>query len=788
MKEQLKLPKLLGDACILQRGAQTRIWGRGIPGEKVEAVLRLQESGTMAAYSCASAAGRTTEDTVTYTCRTRVETDGTFTAYFENLEAGGPFFLEITSGKERIVSRDVCVGDVFVCSGQSNMELPMRRVREMFPEEFGESKPDAARYATGEDASDAARCPTEQKTNTDEPRNQMETAAGGSLIHIYKVQEEYDFREEAKDHKDAKWDICTPEHLEEVSAFSWFLAKTLAEKKQVPIGILNLSLGGTPIQAWMSDQGLKDHPEYLEERKMLEDADWCRRLTEENAADEMAWQKALREAEKKTDTETIIKTETERACGTISLPGYLQDLGLDGFCGSILLRKKFRLPKISATGSESGADANDTSGGSFWANCNAVLRLGTLTDADQTFVNGVLVGETGYRYPPRIYQIPKGILEEGENEIRIHLVCRNGEGRVTPGKKMELAWKEEQNDTRNDTQNGIRNDIQNDSSGSICLAGEWEYCVLARTEKAPEQVFLNRGPTGLFHGMVAPCLPYTVKGVVWYQGESNDCRPENYESLLKDMIADWRERWMQEKLPFVVVQLPNCGVDIAGLNCGTEPWAVIREAQRKARTIPDVAVTVNIDIGEDNDLHPQNKKAAAKRAALALQKIAYGDDVVCEGPVLTDARIMNEESLHGSHRMLFSQEEKSEEALSEDAFPGNIPVKWKICLAFDREVILRDCTYGKEQDEHSETLYPAAAPIGLFEIAETDDCWYPASAAVQGKYVTLTPADMRGGEPAGSLSRPRRVRYAFRSAPGRILLCGPEGLCVSPFYVEIDNE
>ncbi|MCD7765035.1 MAG: sialate O-acetylesterase, partial [Lachnospiraceae bacterium] len=456
-------------------------------------------------------------------------------------------------------------------------------------------------------------------------------------------------------------------------------------------------------------------------------------------------------------------------------------------------------------------DASDATGGSVWDNCSAVLRLGTLTDADQTFVNGTLVGETGYRYPPRIYPIPKGLLRAGENEIRIHLVCRNGEGRVTPGKKMELAWNADRNDTRNDIHSGSRNDMQNDmqgdGSGSICLAGEWEYCVLARTEKAPEQVFLNRGPTGLFHGMVAPCLPYTVKGVVWYQGESNDCRPENYESLLKDMIADWRERWMQEKLPFVVVQLPNCGVDIAGMECDVEPWAVIREAQRKARTIPDVAVTVNIDIGEDNDLHPQNKKAAAERAALALQKIAYGDDTVWEGPVLTDARIMVEESLCGTHRMLSSQEEQNEE--SEDAFPGNIPVKWKICLTFDRKVILRDCTCKEEQDVKGDTLHPAAVPPGLFEVAGTDDCWYPASAAVQGNCVTLTPVVMRGIEPAASstigtsavqsveqpadrdicmCSHPSRVRYAFRSAPGKLLLYGPEGLCASPFCAELDNE
>ncbi|MCD8104912.1 MAG: sialate O-acetylesterase [Lachnospiraceae bacterium] len=785
MGKGLTIPKLLGHGCVLQRGEKTRAWGWAAPGSDVEILLLRQEE----------------EDRpVAARCLAKTDKDGSFTAYFEDLEAGGPYILQFLCGGECAQSRDIWVGDVFVCAGQSNMELPMRRVREKFPEEF---------------------------------------VSGCDRVHVYKVQEEYNFNREASDHKNACWTTCVPGWMQrdsgtlkaagrteedcscrkdasrqagsaiekneaqaaafaETSAFSYFLGKELSERKGVHIGVLNLSLGGTPIQAWMSEEGLKNWPDYLEERKPLEEEAYCLRLAEQKAEEEAAWQAALREKEraaaslrsgdgnnaanknisenssfeksavKKNATEKNAEEETARknvkdhgmqtldiGWNPIVLPGNLSDAGLDGFCGSLFLRKRFSLPEELA-------------------GRGALLRLGTLTDADQTYVNGTFVGETGYCYPPRRYPVPEGVLKAGENEVLIHLVCRNGGGRMTEGKPVELVWEDVCSDSyvrkllaatassAEDFDNpdkppaaapwekapGNPEDSDNpdkppaaapweEAPGScggspapVSLAGEWEFQVRARVEPAPEQIFLNRGPTGLFNGMAAPCLPYSVKGVVWYQGESNDCRPEDYAGLLPDMIADWRKRWMQERLPFVVVQLPNCGIDIAKETASGElPWPMIREAQRKAGALPDVAVTVNVDIGEDNDLHPLNKKEAARRAALALLRVAYHEESVSSAPKL----------------------------IGWEKQPGGLT------LIFDRKVKAGDCRNHQEKKN---------LPDGLFELFLEGEGWLSAKADLCGNEIRLTLPR------AGILSD---VRYAWSNTPGAILLYGEEGLCVSPF-------
>ncbi|MCD7882270.1 MAG: hypothetical protein LUI87_00960, partial [Lachnospiraceae bacterium] len=464
----------------------------------------------------------------------------------------------------------------------------------------------------------------------------------------------------------------------------------------------------------------------------------------------------------------------------VRLPGSLADAGLENFCGSVMLRKKFSVPDERA-------------------GKKALLRLGTLADADRAYINGVLVGETGYRYPPRRYTVPEGVLQAGENELLIHLVCRNGDGRMTKGKPVEVVWEDVCDDSwllkhrRPESEASIaaRPDIVQreelfsceESPAPISLEGEWEYLALAATEPAPEQVFLNRGATGLFHEMVAPALAYTVKGVVWYQGESNDCRPEEYEKLLPAMISNWQRRWMQERLPFVIVQLPNCDIDIAKeTEDGELPWPMIREAQRQAGKLPDVAVTVNLDIGEDNDLHPLNKKEAARRAALALRKIVYHEDVVCSGPKLCGW-------------------EKHTDGL---------------VLHFDRTVVCRTVQNSKRAEDVlanaavKESAEKTCVPDGLFELYCENPGWMPAKARLYGQEIRLQPvlpADTESAACADSSSHSAHtesaacadpsshsadtdsfmeksvlaVRYAWSNAPGSRLLYGEEGLCVAPF-------
>ncbi|MCD8337800.1 MAG: sialate O-acetylesterase [Lachnospiraceae bacterium] len=859
MENQLKIPKLLGDNCVLQRGAVTRVWGEGAPGALVDIAL-LAQSSESAGVTCKNEDGSTAvkyEQEGKYIvarCAATAGETGVFNAYFDSLCAGGPYCLRFLSGEEEAVSRNVYVGDVFVCAGQSNMELPMRRVRERYPEEFLEAGnaaylSDDGNEACGGTKKAAAGAVCQwQALSTD--RSDSGDIREGALpcVHVYKVQEDYDFKQEATEHKNAQWGICSPDQLAEVSAFSYFLGKELSEEKGVPIGILNLSLGGTPIQAWMSEEGLKNWPQYLEERKTLENEEYCRKQTEQYMEKELAWRREIRVKElpwkdeyikrgssvkggnaeencvreglvpdgvsQKSDTAAIhcdenrgkkLETGAENKGGdwkTISLPGFLAEAGLENFCGTLLLRKKFQVSEACA-GKE------------------ALLRLGTLTDADRTYVNGVFAGDTGYCYPPRRYTVPAGVLKAGENEILIYLTCRNGGGRMTKGKTIELAWEDVCSDSwvsnyavaydAERSEDGCRNLPQKESrksngagtaehSAPISLAGLWEYQILSEVGPAPEQVFLNRGATGLFHGMVAPCLPYTVSGAVWYQGESNDCKPEEYQRLLPDMIADWRKRWMQEKLPFVIVQLPNCGIDIAK----DDAWPQIREAQRLAGSLPDVAVTVNIDIGEDNDLHPLNKKEAAHRAVLALRRIVYHEDVVSEGPRLVGYResAPNAERFYNRCCDLPPTERKGSYT---EAVPNAECFQDGLILQFDQELGILDCVTGK--------VFPADLKGGEdgqrslpFEFAGKDGIWQPLDAAVSGKEIALVPGcdpqreafskyTPQADVDVRECALPFQIRYAWSSAPGRYLLAavddgetpenGGSKLPVSPFLLKL---
>lgn len=619
MQKQLSLPRLLSDGCVLQQGEKTRIWGWGPVREEVSITLLGQ------------------------TKKTVVDSKGYFEVYFHNLIPGGPYVLEVAGNLgQKVKVEQVFVGEVFVCGGQSNMELPMRRVKERFPEEL--------------------------------------SGRGEPEVHLYKVEEKYDFTSPLENHVNADWMTCLPENLMQISAVSYFLGKYLHEDRGVPIGIINLSLGGTPVEAWLSREGIAKWPDLLEIRKQFQDESYRKKLMDNQEQAEYDWQFEIKRQEKE-------KMQQPDAWAPIQLPGYLADAGLPDFCGSVWLRRKFQV-----TGEMEGA-------------CG-LLRFGTMTDSDHVYINGVLVGETGYCYPPRRYPIPEGLLKAGENTISIRLVCRNGGGRVTPGKPYDIMT----------------------DHGSILLDGNWEYRIGAVCGPAPEQEFINRRPTGLFQGMTAPCLPYTVRGVVWYQGESNDGDPDCYEALLKAMICDWRNQWKQERLPFVIVQLPGCDIDIAD----GDAWPRIREAQRRAEELPDTAVTYNLDLGETNDLHPVDKKSVAYRVSLAIRGMIYSEKLIWKAPSV---------------------------------------IRWD---KKGNEIVLEFST----GDEAGLITMDGEQPLE-FEAAGRDQSFFPVRAEIREKEVLVTCDE--GMEPC-------HLRYAWSRAPRHGLLCNESGLSAGPFWIELEEE
>lgn len=620
MTQEIILPRLLGEGCVLQRGRAARIWGWYKQNTSVKIEFQGRETAA------------------------RTQEDGYFEAMIGCEKAGGPFPLVLRSedGKKKEV-KEVYAGDVFVCSGQSNMELPVSRVREMFPEE-----------------------------------------TGSRLVRQYKVQECPVFTGPLKDHEEAAWSECTGNALEEATALGYFFGKMIAEKEQVPVGIINISKGGTPAEAWMSEKSLAEYPDFLAVKRRFEDKEYIKQLLEEQEVRENAWHEALCELEKHTQS---------AEWKTLEVPGWFREQGLPEFSGLLHIKRTFEVPEELAGRS-------------------AVLKLGTLVDSDRTSINGTQVGETGYCYPPRLYPVPEGLLKAGENEIQIRLECRDGKGRITPDKPCDICFV---------------------SGEKISLRGTWQYQVRAVEEQAPVLTFITRQPTGMYQGMVAPCLNMTVKGVLWYQGESNEWYPESYEALLKGLIKDWRENWKQDRLPFIIIQLPACAVDIRGGGA----WAVIREAQKKAEELPDVAVTVNLDLGEWNDLHPLNKKGVAQRAYLAARHLMYEENLIWQGPA--PVKIQRRK---GVPELIFD---------TKDGGPLLI-------------------TEGQEPEE--------------FEVAWAEGIYYPAEAKTEGNTVRIVATE--GGEL--KTEEIQSVRYAWSDAPQKGLLKNSRGLLTSPFLINIKDE
>ena len=250
-------------------------------------------------------------------------------------------------------------------------------------------------------------------------------------------------------------------------------------------------------------------------------------------------------------------------------------------------------------------------------NKKAKLNLGRIVDADSVFVNGKFVGNTTYQYPPRRYDIPEGLLSSGENTISVKILNERGRGGFVTDKPYELIVE----------------------GNKIDLAGPWKYKLGATAEPLEPQTFYRWKPEGLFNAMIHPLLNYKIKGVIWYQGESNTGDPSNYEAMFSDMIRDWRKKWNQkpEDFPFLFVQLTNF------MESYKEPtdsnWARLREAQLKTLDVPKTGMAVTIDIGEWNDIHPLNKKDVGKRLAQAAAKVAYDEEVLASGPIMDSYKI-----------------------------------------------------------------------------------------------------------------------------------------------------
>ena len=463
--------------------------------------------------------------------------------------AGGPYILKVEAEETQVI-RDLYFGDVYLTSGQSNMELPMARVEEAYPD----------------DVKDA-----------DYP-----------LIREFTVPDEYRFDGENQDYSSGQWLTATPAHIAKLSAVAHYFARELHLSEGVPIGIVNASLGGSPIEAWMAKSLLTDYPDDIAAGEYFANPQNIQKTQQTEQAEQQAWYQALHELDKGLkDTPWFTPSLDDQDWQTLTVPGNLPG-SESGFAGVWWLRKHVFLAEVP--------DAPLT------------LRLGRIVDADEAYVNGQRVGNTTYQYPPRRYTVPVSALRKGDNVIAIRVVSNGGSTGFVPNKMYFLG---------------------NDQA-RISLAGDWQYKVAATTENTPSTTFIRWKPMGLFNAMIAPATQFPISGVLWYQGESNASRPEDYRDKLTSMMTNWRARWQQPDLPFFIVQLTNF------MDRHDKPtdssWARLRDQQYKSTELDNTALIVTIDIGEWNDIHPVNKKAVGQRLAVAAQHLVYKHPVTYRGP------------------------------------------------------------------------------------------------------------------------------------------------------------
>jgi sialate O-acetylesterase len=479
--------------------------------------------------------------------------EGKWLITLDPVKAGGPFTMEIESENEKITVQDIFAGDLWLCAGQSNMELSMDRLRDNFSEEWKEDFP---------------------------------------LIRQFKVPQEWDFSAPRDELSGGNCLCASAQTLHEFSGTAWFFAKKMYEKYRIPIGLINTAWGGTPVESWMSKEALKDFPEKIAAAEQYTDVTKNKELDKNTTDAIQMWETNLAREDEGIAKEWQ-KTETDiSAWNEITLPGNFSDAGLYDFTGSVWLAKEFEVT------------AN-------FAAEEAKVWLGTITDADTVFINGTEIGNTTYRYPPRKYTVKASLLKEGKNRIAIRVMCNSGEGGVTGDKPFKIF-------TDNET---------------IQFSGTWKYKVGAGASFKPAAFFFQWQPIGNYNAMISPVLKYPLTGVIWYQGESNSSNANEYSKLFKLMINDWRKKNSNENLPFLFVQLPIFGE--AQDNNEQSSWALIREAQAQALSLPATGMAAALELGEWNDLHPLNKKDVGIRLFLAAEKTINKIENTSPGPMLS---------------------------------------------------------------------------------------------------------------------------------------------------------
>ena len=645
---KLKLNSLFSDNMVLQRNTLANIWGEGIPNKEIKIVA---EWGEKIILKC--------------------NADSRWNGQLKTPEAGGPYSLVIISGNERLKINNILIGEVWLASGQSNMEMTL----DGYPNEpilNSESEILNANYAN-------IRMFTVKKSISIEP---LDILSG-------------------------KWVRTSPNSVKDFSATAYFFAREIHEKLDIPVGIIHSSWGGTPAESWTSQKKLKELELFSETLNDIEQSPskdsielWFNQFKSIDIPSQKKPEDLLKneyELLDFLDNDFIEFTFNDLNWETAKLPGRFDNLISTEFDGAVWFRKEVIINDVTA---------------------DYTLNIGYIDDMDKTYINGhYLGGLSGYGVwnKKREFLIQKSLLKKGKNIIAIRAIDTGGPGYFQG--PMSLS---------------------NSKDKVISLEGDWKYKPIAEIydskfyiyykdisfSNRPSFLKLNASlPKMLFNSMINPLIPFSIKGVIWYQGESNVGRDDEYSILFPGLIEDWRSRWGME-FPFYYVQIaPFRYTDDPSKSVSQK----LRESQRNALKVPKTGMVVTLDIGNNTNIHPANKQDVGKRLARLALTNDYKTGLNPLGPILKSV-----ERLNNSVKLNY--------------------------------------------DHVSDGLLHLKGKVNQFKIAGSDNQFFEGIVLINEAHILIS---------SDFIKNPKYVSYAWSDTPEATLF-NNEGFPASSFMIEVD--
>jgi sialate O-acetylesterase len=529
---QITLPKVFGDSMVLQRGIKIPVWGNSTPGALVVAKL-----GNVQATA-------------------KADQQGKWQIKFPIFKTGGPYTLEITElGKpgSKIELKGILIGDVWLASGQSNMEWQVQQAKDANKEIANANFPNI-RFLVVE--------------HSKQVKPQTDIFAG-------------------------KWKVCDSSNVKPFSAVAYFFARKIHLDQNVPVGIIQSTWGGTPVEAWTSREMLLTSP--ITKARTLSNDTLApdREDFVQDSLNQIRFWDMVYNPQYNADKIVPAMGYDDAGWTTVQMPNVIKDFEAGFYEGIVWLRKKITLPES-------------------FDQKNLTISLGHPEMNYSLYFNGQeICKNVWYSNPTHSYTIPASLVKSGENIIAVRIAMLWGGGGLSAADEIYIT----------------------DGSSKISLSGKWLYKKDLETA-LPKILNYQYYPTVLFNTMINPVIPYGIKGFIWYQGEANSGAAYDYRSLFPMLIADWRKRWQQGNLPFLFAQLANF-MKTKPLPSESE-WAELREAQTLTLSQPNTGMACIIDIGEANDIHPKNKQEVGRRLALIANKLVYKQNVPAVGPVYKD--------------------------------------------------------------------------------------------------------------------------------------------------------